>query len=497
MTRPATTTHTYPVTGNAFGLPLLIISALQLMVVLDGTVVNLALARIQVELGLTASLRSWIVTSYALAYGGLLLLGGRLGDVFGRKRTFLIGVSMFTLASLACGLANGAGVLLVARVIQGIGAAVASPTAMALIVVTFAPGKPRNQAFSVFAMMTGLGSVLGLVVGGALTEASWRWIFLINVPIGVFIVGLGVKYLFSTGQSEKMALDVRGAVLATGASTLLVFGMTEGGVGFTAPVIGSVVLGVVLLIGFFLSQRTAANPVLPLGMFAHRSRTFVFVSLLLVGALLMAMTVQVALFVQEVLGYGPLTAGLAFIPFAFALATGSAISGRLAEVVSPRWIVAGGGVILIGGFVFSSMLDEHASYLPDLLIPILVIGVGLGIVLIPLTLSVVAGVKPTEVGPLTATSLVCQTLGGPLGLAAVTAYAEMRTRSRLGSAFDTLNRSALDDAARAALGDGYTGSLLICAGLAVVVVILVVAFVKFTPEDIREGKAAEAAAQRG
>ena len=294
-----------------------------------------------------------------------------------------------------------------------------------------------------------------------------------------------------------MALDVRGAVLATGASTLLVFGMTEGGVGFTAPVIGSVVLGVVLLIGFFLSQRTAANPVLPLGMFAHRSRTFVFVSLLLVGALLMAMTVQVALFVQEVLGYGPLTAGLAFIPFAFALATGSAISGRLAEVVSPRWIVAGGGVILIGGFVFSSMLDEHASYLPDLLIPILVIGVGLGIVLIPLTLSVVAGVKPTEVGPLTATSLVCQTLGGPLGLAAVTAYAEMRTRSRLGSAFDTMNRSALDDAARAALGDGYTGSLLICAGLAVVVVILVVAFVKFTPEDIREGKAAEAAAQRG
>lgn len=485
----------YPVTGSALGLPLLVISALQLMVVLDGTVVNLALARIQVELGLSDGLRSWVVTSYALAYGGLLLLGGRLGDVFGRKRTFLTGVALFTVASLACGLSTTPAVLLIARVAQGIGAAVASPTAMALIVVTFAPGKTRNQAFSVFAMMTGLGSVLGLVIGGALTEASWRWIFLINVPIGVLIVGLGAKVLFSTPPGERMALDVRGAVLATGASTLLVFGLAEGGVGFTAPVIIALVLGVVLLGWFFYSQRSATNPVLPLGMFGNRSRSFVFIALLLVGALLMAMTVQVALFVQEVLGYSPLQAGFAFIPFAFALGIGSAVAGKLADSVAPRWIAAAGGIILVGGFIFGASLDQTATYWPDLLLPILVIGVGIGVVLIPLTLSVVAGVKPAEVGPLTATSLVCQTLGGPLGLAAVTAFAEARARRELGPAFDTLDRSALSDAARVALGNGYTSSLLICAGLAAVVVVVVV-FVRFTPEDIREGRAAEAAAQQ-
>ncbi|APT84977.1 MFS transporter [Corynebacterium aquilae] len=482
---------------SALGWPLAVLSALQLMVVLDGTVVNLALARIQVELGLSDGLRSWVVTAYALAYGGLLLLGGRIGDVFGRKKVFLTGVALFTFASLACGLATTPAVLLAARVVQGIGAAIASPTAMALIVVTFAPGKPRNQAFSVFAMMTGLGSVLGLVIGGALTEASWRWIFLINVPIGALIVLVGARVLQAAEETEKMALDVRGAVLATGASTLLVFGLAEGGGGLTLAVIASLIAGVVLLVMFFTSQKRATNPVLPLGMFSSRSRAAVFICLLLAGALLMAMTVQVALFVQEVLGYGPLKAGLAFIPFAFALGTGSAIASKAAEILSPRYIVAIGGVILAGGFVFGSTLTEHTTYWPDLLLPILVIGIGVGIVLIPLTLSVVAGVKPADVGPLTATSLVCQTLGGPLGLAAVTAVAEATTSNILGTSTALLDREHLTVAQQAALGQGYTTSLLLCAALALAIVMIALWRITFTPVDIAEGKRAEAAAQRG
>nr|WP_242516511.1 MFS transporter [Corynebacterium mendelii] len=486
----------YSVTGSALGWPLAVLSALQLMVVLDGTVVNLALARIQVELDLSDSLRSWVVTTYALAFGGLLLLGGRLGDVFGRRRVFLTGVGMFTAASLLCGLSTSPWMLLVARIIQGTGAAVASPTAMALIVVTFAPGKPRNQAFSVFAMMTGLGSVLGLVFGGALTQVSWRWIFLINVPIGIAIVAAGAKVLAKTPAFERVSLDVTGAVLATGASTLLVFGMAEGGTGFTPLIGASLVLGLVVLGWFFHGQKTAKNPVLPLTMFASRARRAVFVCLLAAGALLMAMTVQVALFVQEVLGYTPLEAGLAFIPFAFALGAGSWVAGLLAEKLRPKWIIAAGGLVLAAGFIHGAGLDSTAGYWPDLLGSILVIGFGVGLTLIPLTLSVVAGVEPGSVGPLTATSLVCQTLGGPLGLAAVTAVAQWRSKDllhRAGMSLDGLDRTDLSAAARDALGAGYTGSLLVCAGLAGLIVVVSLLLVSFTVTDIAEGKKAEQA----
>nr|WP_245992267.1 MFS transporter [Corynebacterium choanae] len=481
----------YPEQQSALGWPLAVLSALQLMVVLDGTVVNLALARIQLELGLSDSLRSWIVTAYALAYGGLLLLGGRLGDVFGRKRMFLTGVACFTLASLACGIVSTPGLLIVARIVQGAGAAIASPTAMALIVVTFAPGKPRNQAFSVFAMMTGLGSVLGLVVGGALTQASWRWIFLINVPIGIAIIMGGLAVLSRTPQFERIPLDVTGAVLATGASTLLVFAMAEGGTGAKPLVIGSALLGIVLLVLFFRSQHKASNPVLPMAMFDSAARKAVFIALLCAGALLMAMTVQVALFVQEVLGYTPLQAGIAFIPFAFALGTGSWIAGVLAERLRPKHSITLGGITLIAGFIFGATLDEHATYFPDLLLPIIVIGLGVGLTLIPLTLSVVAGVTPDQVGPLTACSLVCQTLGGPLGLAAVTAVGQAVTTRALGMDSSHIDRSMLTPVQQAALGAGYTYSLLVCAALAGVIVLLAITVISYTVADIQEGKKAE------
>ncbi|MDO4910922.1 MAG: MFS transporter [Corynebacterium sp.] len=447
------------------------------MVVLDGTVVNLALARIQEELGLSDSARSWVITAYALAYGGLLLLGGRIGDVWGRKRAFLSGVAVFTVASLVCGLSNGDAVLLIARVAQGMGAAVASPTAMALIVVTFRAGVERNRAFSVFAMMTGVGSVLGLVIGGALTQASWRWIFLINVPIGALILIGGLFALRSGGLADgaNMRLDVRGALLATAGSTLLVFGISA----TNLPIMG---IGAVVLVAFFISQRKRPHAVLPLGLFTHASRACVFICLLLVGALLMAMTVQVAYFVQDALGYEPLTAGCAFIPFAFALGTGSALGSKLVEKYAPRMIVVPGALVLILGFVYGSTLNEDATYWANLFPAIMVIGIGLGMVLIPLTVSVVAGVQSDKVGPLTATSLVSQTLGGPIGLAAVTAY--------------TTNRMASLDGSHAyKVGEAYPDSLLICAGLAAVVLVIAAIGVRFTPEDVAEGRKAEKASQ--
>ena len=271
---------------TAFGLPLLVLSLLQFMVVVDGTVVNLALAPIQRELGLSESASSWVITAYALAYGGLLLLGGRIGDVLGRKRAFLIGVGIFTVASLLCGLSRWPLMLILARVLQGLGAAVASPSGMALIVVTYPPGKARNQAFAVWSAMTGLGSVFGLIIGGALTTISWEWIFLINVPIGVFIVIAGY-FALSPVQGQRVPLDVRGAILATLGSTAIVFGLTNAGSGLTNPlVITSLVVGIAALGAFFITQKHTTNGVLPLNLFERRDRVFTFVAIFLLGAIL-------------------------------------------------------------------------------------------------------------------------------------------------------------------------------------------------------------------
>ena len=209
------------------GLAIVVLSGLQLMVVLDGTVANLALAPLQDDLGLSDTGRNWVLTSYALAFGGLMLLGGRLGDAFGRKRVFIGGVALFTVASLLCGLAVDEAMLVAARALQGVGAAMASPTALALVATTFAAGPVRNQAIAIFAAMTGIGSIAGLIIGGALTEVSWRLIFLINVPIGVVIVVCAFGALKETA-GERLALDVPGAVLATVAATGVVFALTEG-----------------------------------------------------------------------------------------------------------------------------------------------------------------------------------------------------------------------------------------------------------------------------
>lgn len=455
--------------SQVLGWALVVLSTLQLMVVLDGTVVNLALARIQEDLGLSDALRNWIVTGYSLAYGGLLLLGGRIGDVCGRKRTFLVGVSLFTAASLVCGLASSAGILLLARVVQGMGAAVASPTAMALIVVMFRPGKPRNQAFSIFAMMSGLGSVSGLVIGGILTEASWRWIFLVNVPMGILIVIAGLRSLNDRTPGEGIGLDITGAVLATGGSTLLVFAMMNQG----ASAAVAAFIAIILLVWFFRSQTRVAYPVLPLSIFTSHARRAVFMCILLVGALMMAVTVQVALFVQTILGYTPLQAGLGFLPFAVALGVGSAVAGKLAENVPPRTLIVSGGAILALGFIYSSTLTPETQYLGGLLPPILIIGVGTGAVLIPLTLSVVAGVTPDQVGPLTATSLVSQTIGGPLGLAAASGVG-----------------SLVADPAR-----GYTTSLWVCAAFSLAIILIAATRITFSVSDIAEGKQAEQASQ--
>lgn len=474
---------------RVLGWAIVVLSALQLMVVLDGTVVNLALARLQGDLGLSDSGRTWVVTSYALAFGGLMLLGGRLGDTFGRKRMFMAGVAVFTLASLIAGLATTDVTLIAARVLQGAGAAVASPTAFALVATTFAPGPVRNQAFAIFAMMTGLGSVSGLLLGGALTEISWRWIFLVNLPIGLLILYMA-RTALPESQGPRRSLDVPGAMLTTAGCTAVVYGLQHGAeTGWESnSVLFALILGVVLLVTFLFVERTAENPLLPFSLFRERDRVATFVAIMIAGAITMCMAVFIALFVQDVLLFSPLQAGLSFVPFAFALGISAQIASKLAIRIQPRWLIATGGLMVAAGLAYASTMDNSSVYFPDLLIPIVVVGSGIGMSVVPLTLCAVAGVRSSEIGPLTAIALVAQTLGGALGLGAVGALATARTLS-LGGV--TGPASAMNESQLEALGSGYMFALLLSALLAVALAVIVAVWMRFTPEQVAQGRAAQ------
>lgn len=487
-----TSNATRSATARALAAAMLVLSGLQLMVVLDGTVANLALAPLQAELGLSDAGRNWVLTSYALAFGGLMLLGGRLGDSFGRKRMFVVGVGVFTAASLLCGLATGEAMLIAARALQGVGAAIASPTALALVATTFAPGPARNRAIAVFAAMTGVGSIAGLILGGALTQVSWRWIFLINVPIGVLIAVAATVVLRET-VTEKLALDVPGAVLATLGCTGVVFGLSEGPeMGWGSPaVIGALVGGVVVLGAFLLVERRAENPLLPFVLFRNRNRVATFVSIFFAGAVMFSLAAFVALFVQDILGYTPLQAGLAFVPFAFGLGGAAAITSKLVVRVQARWLVVTGAVIMTVSLLFGSTMDATVQYLPTLFVLVLVVGFGVGLASVPLPLCAIAGVGTHEIGPLSAVAQVAQTLGGPIGLAIIGAMATSRTMSLGGTAGAVADMTEVQIAAQ---GNGYMFALVGCAVCAAITGVAAL-FIRFSPEDVAQAQEAEKAAQ--
>ena len=479
----------YPVVTRAFGLAIIVLSGLQLMVVLDGTVANLALAPLQADLGLSDAGRNWVLTSYALAFGGLMLLGGRLGDAFGRKKMFLTGVIVFTLASLLCGLAFNEATLVGARALQGVGAAIASPTAFALVATTFAPGPVRNQAIAIYAAMTGVGSIAGLILGGALTQVSWRWIFLINVPIGAIIVVLAVVSLKETA-GVRLPLDFPGAVLGTLGCTGVVLALSEGTeLGWLSPVVvGSLVAGLVLLGLFLAVERRAENPLLPFSLFADKDRVATFVAIFFAGGVMFSLAAFVALFVQDILGYSPLSAGLAFVPFAFGLGAAAFITSKLVVRIQPRWLVMTGAAIMVGWLLFSVLtMNADSSYFPGIFFPVIGIGFGVGMASIPLPLCALAGVPATEIGPLTAIALVAQTLGGPVALAVVGALATSRTLS-LGGIAGPAN--LMNDAQLGALSSGYMFALFCCAMFALVAG-LAAFFIRFTPQQVAQAQAAQ------
>lgn len=443
------------------------IGGMQLLATMDSTIAIVALPKIQDELNLSDAGRSWVITAYVLTFGGLMLLGGRLGDTIGRKRTFIVGVTLFTIASVLCGIAWDEATLVIARLLQGVGAAIASPTALALIATTFPKGPARNAATAVFAAMTGVGSVMGLVVGGALTEVSWRLAFLVNVPIGLLMIYLARKTLRETNR-ERLKLDAAGALLATLGCTAAVFGFSMGPEqGWLSPLtLGSGVIAVAALVGFLIVERTAENPVVPFSLFHDRNRVATFAAIFLAGGVMFTLTVLIGLYVQDIMGYSALRAGIGFIPFVIALGIGLGLSSALVSKFPPRVLVIAGGVLVLGAMIYGSTLDADIPYFPNLVFPITVGGLGIGMIVVPLMISAIAGVGFDQIGPVSAIALMLQNLGGPVVLAIIQAVITSRTLYLGGT---TGPVSDMNAAQLHALDQGYTYGLLWVAAVAVVV----------------------------
>jgi EmrB/QacA subfamily drug resistance transporter len=468
---------------------------MQLLATMDSTVAIVALPKIQNDLSLSDASRSWVITAYVLTFGGLMLLGGRLGDTIGRKRTFIVGVTLFTISSVLCAVAWDEATMVIARLLQGIGSAIASPTGLALVATTFPKGPARNAATAVFAAMTAIGSVMGLVVGGALTEVSWRLAFMVNVPIGLVMIYLARTALRETNR-ERMKLDATGAVLATLACTAAVFafsvGPEKGWISVTT--IGSGAVALVAAIAFAIVERTADNPVVPFDLFRDRNRLVTFTAIFLAGGLMFSLTVSIGLYVQDILGYSALRAGVGFIPFVIAMGIGLGVSSQLASRFSPRTLTIGGGILLFWAMIYGwAFMNRGVPYFPNLVLPIVIGGIGIGMAVVPLTLSAIAGVGFDRIGPVSAVTLMLQSLGGPLVLAVIQAVITSRTLY-LGGITGPVK--FMNDAQLHALDHGYTYGLLWVAGVAVIVGGAAL-FIGYTPEQVAHAQEVKEAIDAG
>ncbi|WP_280827350.1 MFS transporter [Mycobacterium sp. OTB74] len=470
------------------------IGGMQLLATMDSTVAIVALPKIQDELGLSDAGRSWVITAYVLTFGGLMLLGGRLGDTIGRKRTFIVGVALFTIASILCGSAWDETTLVIARLLQGVGSAIASPTGLALVATTFPKGPARNAATAIFAAMTGVGSVMGLVVGGALTVFSWRYAFLVNVPIGLLMIYLARNTLTETSR-ERMKLDAAGAILATLACTAAVFGFSMGPEkGWMSPVtLGSGLAAAVFFLAFFFVERTAVNPVVPFVLFRDRNRLATFAAVFLAGGVMFTLTVLIGLYVQDIMGYSALKAGIGFIPFVIALGIGLGLSSQLVAMFPPRVLVIAGGILVLAAMIYGSTLNGGIPYFPNLVLPITVGGFGIGMIVVPLTVSAIAGVALSDIGPLSAIALMLQNLGGPVVLAIIQAVITSRTLY-LGGTTGPVKK--MNPAQLHALDQGYTYGLLWVAAVAVIVGVVAL-FIGYSAKEVAQAQETKDALDAG
>ncbi|MEV6114954.1 MFS transporter [Streptomyces sp. NPDC052109] len=422
---------------------LVVIALAQLMVVLDATIVNIALPSAQHALHMSDGNRQWVITAYTLAFGGLLLLGGRIADLVGRKRTFVVGLVGFAVASAIGGAATSSGMLFGARALQGVFAAVLAPSALSLLTTTFTDPRERGKAFGIYSALAGSGSAIGFVVGGLLTEyLSWRWCLYVNVPIAVLAVVGAFALLHDRPGHPEARLDVPGVLLGCGGLVAIVYGFSEAEPrGWTDPLVLALFAGGALLLGGFVRWQTRApSPLLPLHIVKDRDRAGCFLTMMLAVIGMFGLFLFMTYYLQVILGYSPVRAGLAFLPLTAAITTGSTqISARLLPRVPPRLLMVPGMALAAGGLLLLTRMTARSSYAGEILPALLLMGLGMGLTFMPVFATATSGVAPRDSGVTSATVNTAQQVGGSIGtallntIATTSAAAYVTARLRTGA----------------------------------------------------------------
>lgn len=461
--------------GRALAHPtvyLLVILAAQLMVVLDGTIVNVALPHIQESLHFTGTGLSWVLNAYVLAFGGLLLLGARSGDLFGRRRVFLVGLGLFTASSMLGGLATSAGLLLAARALQGVGAALAAPSALSLLTAAFPEGAARVRALAMYTAVSAAGGAIGLVAGGLLTElASWRWVMFVNVPIGL-VVGLLARVVVRETPVRAGQLDVLGAITSTLGMTGLVLGLVEAGSdGWgSALTLVPLVAGAALLVAFVRVESRAAEPVVPLRLLRGAVRSSANATRGLIYAGMFGAFFFLTQFLQEVQGYSPLRAGLAFLPMPVTIFLSSQLTSRvLVRRYAPRSIILVGVALVGASMLLATRIALTWSY-PDVAAVLVLLGAGSGLSFVTLTNLSLEGVAPADAGAASGLVNVSQQLGAALGLAVlVNVFGVATGHAQFGGSSDPATAARLADTLVHGMRTAYgVGSLFALAAFALI-----------------------------
>jgi EmrB/QacA subfamily drug resistance transporter len=459
-------------------LVLLLVCVAQFMVILDATIVNVALPSIERGLHFSPTGLQWVVNAYTLVFGGFLLLGGRAADLFGTQRLFIAGLLLFSGASLVNGISTSAGMLVGGRAIQGLGAALVSPAALAIITTTFADGRERTKALGVWSAIAAGGGAAGLVLGGVLTETlSWRWVFFINLPIGIAAVLFSLRMISNKAAEEKPETsDVAGAVTVTTGLLVLVFAIVKAsaygwGSGRT---IGLFLAAVALLVSFVVIELRSRAPLIRLSIFRIRSLSVANVSMLLVGSALFSMFFFISLYVQQLLGYSPIRAGLAFLPFTVGIVIGAGAAQQLIRRVGVRATTVGGLVIATIGLMLYARITNDGTYLGQIFPAVMVTSIGMGLTFVPVTLLATTNVPAEDAGLASGLFNTSQQIGGALGLAILSTLAATRTSHVL----DALGHKASFSERASAVISGYHLAFFVGGGLMAIAVVLLATLIR-------------------
>jgi EmrB/QacA subfamily drug resistance transporter len=459
---------------------LIVIAIAQLMVVLDASIVNIALPAMQQDLGMTDANRQWVITAYTLAFGGLLLLGGRIADYQGRKRMFIVGLIGFAAASFLGGLSTTQGMLFGARALQGVFAALLAPAALSLISVTFTESKERARAFGVFGAISGGGAAIGLVAGGLLTEyASWHWTLLVNTPVAVIAVLLAIPFVRESRATGNTSYDIPGAITATLGLVSVVYGITKAGAegwGATST-LTFLAIGVALLIVFIVIESKTSHPLLPLRILTNRNRGGAYLASFFIGVGLFAMFLFLTFFFQGVLGYSPLKSGLLFLPFSAGVVVSAGIASQLMPRVGPRWVTTGGFALAVLGMLMLLRLTPSSAYVGDILPSLILISLGMGLIFVPLSAVSLYAVGDRDAGVASAVLNTSQQIGGSVGVAFLNTIAASAT-----AAYIVANQ--LQAPTPDALVAGFHRGFIWAAGILLFAGVIWVVLVTMTKKDM-------------